>query len=206
MTGIKAMSCQKITAAFSCLSVTCQQPWCCADKCSSTERSPGNDLEQSLLWGKERLRPALELSLHLVWQTWATWYLYLTVRFYIEASCCFPCCFGNGAWALLGTEWVPWGTGSPQDTTLGLLSAGSTTQGWRWELLSYRSWWAAIPIIQTGRLAVQMSMVTCLPRAGSPHTLQRLLKGGGEPALGKLICYQESKDQQNANSSWMTSA
>lgn len=201
MTGIKAMSCQKITAAFSCLSVTCQQPWCCADKCSPIERSPGNDSEQSLLWGKERLRPALELSLHLVWQAWATWYLYLTLSFYIEASCCFPCCFGNGAWALVGTEWVPWGTGSPQDTTLGLLSSGSTTQGWRWELLSYRSWWAAIPITQTGSADVHGNLF-----AKGRHTLQRLLKGEGEPALGKLICEQESKDQQNTNLSWMASA
>lgn len=34
---------------------------------------------------------------------WATWYLYLTLSFYIEASCCFSCCFGSGAWVLVGT-------------------------------------------------------------------------------------------------------
>lgn len=70
MTGIKAVSCQKTTAAFSCLSVTCQQPWLCTDKCSSRGRSPGNGSKQSSSWGKERLRQALELSLHLVWQAW----------------------------------------------------------------------------------------------------------------------------------------
>lgn len=152
MTGNKAVSCQKILLPFFCLPVTCQQSSLSCTNAALQKWAQRMNCNKLVYKGRKGL--GRHCNLNCIWydKRWATVCLYLTPIFYIEASCSFSCCFDGVAQWCLGThgDWEggPMGDWSPRDTlpSLTLLSARSMTQAWRWELFSYESWWAAIPI------------------------------------------------------------
>lgn len=147
--------------------------------------------------GEAQASPGTELAFGVAGMETHDIYVWLWV-FILKQAAAFPAALGRVPGHSWGQRVGPVGDGQPPGhTTLTPLSAGSTPQGWRW---SYSPTEAGEQQFPSHRQEHWQCRCPWYP----------VFQGQAHPTpcrgCSRVICEQESKDPQNAKSSWMASA